>query len=70
MIDEKNMKKSFQMPKSRTARGMTHLSAHVIPDFPFYTQQLCINLTKLQAHDMIKKLLDDPTKAGKEEYYS
>lgn len=56
---------------------MTHLCAHVIPDFPFYIKQLCINLTKrltcegkLQAHDMIKKLLDDPTKAGKEAYYS
>lgn len=56
---------------------MTHLCTHVIPDFPFYIKQLCINLTKqltcegkLQAHDMIKKLLDDPTKAEKEAYYS
>jgi len=24
----------------------------------------------MQAHDMIKKHLDDPTKAGKEAYYS
>lgn len=51
---------------------MAHLCARVIPDFSFLIKRLCMNLTKcstckgkLQADDMIKKLLDDPAKAGK-----
>lgn len=63
--------KPFKSKKSRKARGMTHLCVHVIPDFPFHIQ-LCMNSTKrstcegkLQADDMIKKLSDDPTKAGR-----
>lgn len=56
------------MPKSRTAHGMTHLCAQLTPEFPFYIKQLWMNLTceaKLQAHNMIKNLLDDPTRAVK-----